>query len=61
MAIVVVAGGTGGIGRAITEAVHRKVGEINMVIGKSKLDVVEALEKTSLEYTLFHVGYFLDL
>lgn len=33
---------------------------MNMDIGKSKLDAVEALEKTSLEYTLFYVGYFLD-
>ena len=31
-----------------------------MDIGKSKLDAVEALEKSSLEYTLFYVGYFLD-
>lgn len=32
-----------------------------MVTGKSKLDAVEALENTSLEYTLFYVGYFLDV
>jgi hypothetical protein len=34
---------------------------MNMVLGKSKLNTVEALEKTSLEYTLFYVGYFLDV
>ncbi|KAL1853934.1 hypothetical protein Daus18300_011676 [Diaporthe australafricana] len=37
-----------------------QVGDIGMDIGKSKLDAVEALQKTSLEYTLFYVGYFLD-
>lgn len=31
-----------------------------MQIGKSKLDAVDALQKTSLEFTLFYVGYFLD-
>lgn len=31
-----------------------------MPIGQSKLDAVDALEKTSLEFTLFYVGYFLD-
>lgn len=31
-----------------------------MQIGQSKLDAVEALEGSSLEYTLFYVGYFLD-
>lgn len=31
-----------------------------MTIGQSKLDAVEALEKSTLEYTLFYVGYFLD-
>jgi nucleoside-diphosphate-sugar epimerase len=36
------------------------VGERQMTIGQSKLDAVEALEKSSLEYTLFYVGYFLD-
>ncbi|KAM0184887.1 hypothetical protein ACHAPI_012332 [Fusarium lateritium] len=37
-----------------------QVGDRIMDIGKSKLDAVEALEKSSLEYTLFYVGYFLD-
>lgn len=31
-----------------------------MQIGQAKLEAVEALEKSSLEYTLFYVGYFLD-
>ncbi|KAJ0329130.1 hypothetical protein COL5a_004361 [Colletotrichum fioriniae] len=31
-----------------------------MTIGQSKLDAVEALENSSLEYTLYYVGYFLD-
>lgn len=31
-----------------------------MQIGQAKLDAFEALEKTSLEYTSFYVGYFLD-
>ncbi|KAH6880819.1 hypothetical protein B0T10DRAFT_531810 [Thelonectria olida] len=37
-----------------------QVGERGMQIGQSKLEAVEALEKTSLEFTLFYVGYFLD-
>ncbi|XEV04650.1 hypothetical protein FSHL1_009937 [Fusarium sambucinum] len=37
-----------------------QVSERNMDIGKAKLDAVEALERSSLEYTLFYVGYFLD-
>ncbi|KAJ3464815.1 hypothetical protein MRS44_009601 [Fusarium solani] len=39
---------------------REQVGERQMTIGQSKLDAVEALEKSSLEYTLFYVGYFLD-
>lgn len=39
---------------------NRQVGERQMTIGQSKLDAVEALEKSTLEYTLFYVGYFLD-
>ncbi|KAF4783124.1 hypothetical protein HER10_EVM0006416 [Colletotrichum scovillei] len=31
-----------------------------MTIGQSKLDGVEALKNSSLEYTLYYVGYFLD-
>lgn len=31
-----------------------------MQIGQSKLDAIDALEKTSLEYTSYYVGYFLD-
>ncbi|KAH7153443.1 hypothetical protein EDB81DRAFT_455426 [Dactylonectria macrodidyma] len=34
--------------------------ERQMDIGKSKLEAVEELEKSTLEYTLFYVGYFLD-
>ncbi|KAF5004114.1 hypothetical protein FDECE_9387 [Fusarium decemcellulare] len=37
-----------------------QVNERNMQIGRSKLEAVEALEQTNLEYTLFYVGYFLD-
>jgi len=29
-------------------------------IGRAKLEALQALEKSSLEYTLFYVGYFLD-
>ncbi|KAF4540747.1 NmrA-like family protein [Lasiodiplodia theobromae] len=32
----------------------------NFPIGLAKLEALEALEKSSLEYTLFYVGYFLD-
>ncbi|KAM6525801.1 hypothetical protein FALCPG4_011336 [Fusarium falciforme] len=39
---------------------REQVGERQMMIGQSKLDAVEALEKSTLEYTLFYVGYFLD-
>ncbi|KAI8670264.1 NmrA domain-containing protein [Fusarium keratoplasticum] len=39
---------------------REQVGERQMTIGQSKLDAVEALEKSTLEYTLFYVGYFLD-
>ncbi|KAJ4229751.1 hypothetical protein NW757_014038 [Fusarium falciforme] len=39
---------------------NRQVGERQKMIGQSKLDAVEALEKSTLEYTLFYVGYFLD-
>ncbi|KAL6365695.1 hypothetical protein LRP88_01696 [Fusarium phalaenopsidis] len=39
---------------------REQVGEMQMTIGQSKLDAVEALEKSTLEYTLFYVGYFLD-
>ncbi|KAI8717075.1 NmrA domain-containing protein [Fusarium sp. LHS14.1] len=35
---------------------NRQVGERQMTIGQSKLDAVEALEKSTLEYTLFY-GY----
>lgn len=37
-----------------------QVGERNMQIGQHKLDAIDALEKTSLEYTSYYVGYFLD-
>ncbi|KAJ4186791.1 hypothetical protein NW755_007523 [Fusarium falciforme] len=39
---------------------REQAGERQMMIGQSKLDAVEALEKSTLEYTLFYVGYFLD-
>ncbi|KAI3548308.1 hypothetical protein CSPX01_03104 [Colletotrichum filicis] len=37
-----------------------QVTERQMTIGQSKLDAVEDLENSSLEYTLYYVGYFLD-
>ncbi|EXL64106.1 hypothetical protein FOPG_19624 [Fusarium oxysporum f. sp. conglutinans race 2 54008] len=37
-----------------------QVGERKMQIGQAKLEAIDALENTSLEYTSFYVGYFLD-